>query len=664
MGFPHHASLLRDIVIYSLDVKHDSNALFFANLLRSVDPTDQGAFYLALCYYHQGRYRAAMDTLEGHDASNCLKLRGDVARRLKLYAEANDCYQRLEKAVAKDDECLFKRQLVTDEAGTLYNQGHNYVKMGRTDEAKDCLTRCLSVNPFMWSAFELLCNMGQGPAPSSVFKSEVAESIYRRRMQTSTLDGAEKSVQPTQLKQPAVVKLPPPPAAVLTSKGRGSRLPIAKPPLPLKKARVVENQVTNRPKTRNIPRFQAPIVLVGKKRVHDAQNEVPVSKRVARTQPEAPPSEPSSNTPSHSESVIHHVMDILVKMGDAYLALSNFRCKEAIAAFTSLPEPYRQSPWVLANLGRAYYEQQSYKMAIDSFKQVLAIDQHHHEHQVYHSVALWVLQSLNDAIFLGTRLLHADPYSPEAYCAMANAFDLKKDYDQAIWFLKRAIEIDSDFVYAHSLLGHEYERKKDTKAALQCFQRALTLDPRHYSAMYGLGIIYHYQSNFNMAALHLQRASELNPNNADMIGHLALVFQKKGELTTAVNHYDQAIAVNKKHLHSLYHLGVIYYQKGRYSDSKYLANLASQIAPDEHLVFLLLAHLATVENKRHDAIKHYSRVVVLDKQNAHSYMAEMEHALEKMRQGNGRAAFEKWYMDTVASDRTHTSRNLIYQDSV
>jgi anaphase-promoting complex subunit 3 len=247
---------------------------------------------------------------------------------------------------------------------------------------------------------------------------------------------------------------------------------------------------------------------------------------------------------------------------------------------------------------------------------------------------------------------------------MANAFDLKKDYDQAIWFLKRAIEIDSDFVYAHSLLGHEYERKKDTKAALQCFQRALTLDPRHYSAMYGLGIIYHYQSNFNMAALHLQRASELNPNNADMIGHLALVFQKKGELTTAVNHYDQAIAVNKKHLHSLYHLGVIYYQKGRYSDSKYLANLASQIAPDEHLVFLLLAHLATVENKRHDAIKHYSRVVVLDKQNAHSYMAEMEHALEKMRQGNGRAAFEKWYMDTVASDRTHTSRNLIYQDSV
>ena len=54
-------------------------------------------------------------------------------------------------------------------------------------------------------------------------------------------------------------------------------------------------------------------------------------------------------------------MQLLQEIGHAYLALSQFECGRAVQLFSELPQRHYQTGWVLAQLGRAYFEQDDYK---------------------------------------------------------------------------------------------------------------------------------------------------------------------------------------------------------------------------------------------------------------------------------------------------------------
>lgn len=85
---------------------------------------------------------------------------------------------------------------------------------------------------------------------------------------------------------------------------------------------------------------------------------------------------------------------------------------------------------------------------------------------------------------LGKELKDSNHHSPQAWCALGNAYSLRNENDQAIKCFQRAIQLDDRFAYAHTLSGHEYKGLDEYDKALTEYRTALSIDDRHYPAWY------------------------------------------------------------------------------------------------------------------------------------------------------------------------------------
>ena len=80
---------------------------------------------------------------------------------------------------------IFKQKSLDDVVGeygdaaafALMLLGQVYMQTERKTKAIEALNRALKLNPFMWSAFELLCRLGEKPDADHVFQLDGLESF-------------------------------------------------------------------------------------------------------------------------------------------------------------------------------------------------------------------------------------------------------------------------------------------------------------------------------------------------------------------------------------------------------------------------------------------------------------------------------------------------------
>ena len=70
-----------------------------------------------------------------------------------------------------------------------------------------------------------------------------------------------------------------------------------------------------------------------------------------------------SPDPSKQEEGVRLLLDLFRRIGSGYFALSQYRSQDALQLYSALPKPQQETPWVLAQMGRAYYEQAAYAEA-------------------------------------------------------------------------------------------------------------------------------------------------------------------------------------------------------------------------------------------------------------------------------------------------------------
>lgn len=106
--------------------------------------------------------------------------------------------------------------------------------------------------------------------------------------------------------------------------------------------------------------------------------------------------------------------NILKIMGMGYYALSRFQCDKALKAYTQLPHAQGQTPWVLGQMGRAYFEQGSYSQAERVFRTLRLMAPTRHRDMELYSTVLWHLDRQAELSFLAHELLDQSWNSPEA----------------------------------------------------------------------------------------------------------------------------------------------------------------------------------------------------------------------------------------------------------
>jgi anaphase-promoting complex subunit 3 len=217
------------------------------------------------------------------------------------------------------------------------------------------------------------------------------------------------------------------------------------------------------------------------------------------------------------EEALKFLMEMFRKLGSGYFALSQFRCLEALQFYSSLPRAQQDTPWVMAQMGRAHYEQAAYAEAEVYYKRIRQVAPTRFKDIEIYSTILWHLKRESELAFLAHELIDASWLSPQAWCAIGNSWSLVRDHEQALRAFKRATQLDPKFAYAFTLQGHEHVANEEYDKALTAYRQGMAADKRHYNAWYGVGRVYEKLGNYDKALHHFAAASKINPTNAVLI---------------------------------------------------------------------------------------------------------------------------------------------------
>ncbi|XP_062894894.1 cell division cycle protein 27 homolog [Mobula hypostoma] len=154
------------------------DAVFLAERLYAEVCSEDALFLLATCYYRSGRAYKAYRLLKTHSCTTpqCKYLLARCCIDVNKLAESEQILAGgiLNKQKRHDD--------ITTEFGdsacfSLSLLGHIYCKTDRMAKGADCYQKSLSLNPFLWTPFESLCEIGEKPDPDKIFKSISLQSF-------------------------------------------------------------------------------------------------------------------------------------------------------------------------------------------------------------------------------------------------------------------------------------------------------------------------------------------------------------------------------------------------------------------------------------------------------------------------------------------------------
>ncbi|WEW57843.1 anaphase-promoting complex subunit cdc27 [Emydomyces testavorans] len=321
-----------------------------------------------------------------------------------------------------------------------------------------------------------------------------------------------------------------------------------------------------------------------------------------------------STAPDKSKEIeaLSWTLELFAKLAGGFNALSNYRCQEAIQIFNSLPQSQRETPWVLSQLGRAYYEQAQYSEADKYFIRVRTIAPHNLEDMEIYSTVLWHLKNAVELAYLAHELMEIDRLSPQAWCAIGNSFSLEGDHDQALKCFQRATQLEPRFAYAFTLQGHEYLSNEEHDKAMDAYRHAVGADSRHYNAWYGLGSVYEKMGKLKFAEQHYRTASNINPTNVVLICCIGLVLERMGNQKGALLLYSQGCSLSPQSIVPRLRKARTLLKLQEFKQAHTELKILKDIAPDEPNVHYLLGKFYRVMNDKGNAIKHFTTALNLD----------------------------------------------------
>lgn len=233
------------------------------------------------------------------------------------------------------------------------------------------------------------------------------------------------------------------------------------------------------------------------------------------------------------------LLDLLLKIGSGYRHLSRYDSVKALEAFATVPTAQRESPWVLAQIGKAYYERTQYAEAELAFAKIREKAPSYLEGMEVYSNTLWQLKQEVTLGHLAHTLMDQDRLSPQAWCALGNASSLDRQHDDAVKCFTRATQLDPKFAYAFTLQGHEHVANEEFDKAMAAYRNAISADNRHYNGWYGLGNVYERLGKYEVAEKHYRAAAQINQNNAMILVRIGLVSRTcVSSFTISITNFD------------------------------------------------------------------------------------------------------------------------------
>ncbi|KAK3995948.1 hypothetical protein QBC44DRAFT_339677 [Cladorrhinum sp. PSN332] len=328
--------------------------------------------------------------------------------------------------------------------------------------------------------------------------------------------------------------------------------------------------------------------------------------------------------PVKIDEALKWILELLKKMASGYLLSSRFEGQEAMSAFSSLPRSQQDTPWVLARMGRAQYEQANYVEAEKYFKRLRIIAPTRHEDMEVYSTILWHLRKETDLSFLAHQLIDAVWDSPQAWCALGNAWSLACDHEQALKCFKRAIQLHPKFAYAYTLQGHEHVENEEYDKAVTAYRQAIAADKRHYNAYYGIGKVCEKLGNYDNALQHYKAALVIHPTHAVLICCMGTVLQRQKNIGLALPFFNKAVELAPRAPEIRHKKARALMATGQLEAARDELMVLRDLAPDKAQVHFLLGRLCKMLDDSKGAVRHFTIALSLDPKASSQIKQEIE----------------------------------------
>lgn len=344
----------------------------------------------------------------------------------------------------------------------------------------------------------------------------------------------------------------------------------------------------------------------------DVDHREPTSRSWAQPTNNIPTQKQSQSSSLKDEESVKILLDLFKAIGSGYFALSQYQCMEALHIYKILPRAQQDTPWVMAQIGRAYYEQAAYSDAEECYKKIRLMAPTRFEDMEIYSTILWHLKRETDLAFLAHELVDSSWQSPQAWCALGNSWSLARDHEQALRCFKRATQLDPKFAYAFTLQGHEHVANEEYDKALVSYRHGMAADKRHYNAWYGVGRVYEKLGNYDKASAHFASASMINPTNAVLICCIGTVLEKQKRPRDALAYFTRATEVAPTSKLTRFKKARALMQLGESQAALKELMYLKDIAPDEAMVHFLLGRLYKGMREKGAAVRHFTIALNLD----------------------------------------------------
>ncbi|KAK4448576.1 protein bima [Podospora aff. communis PSN243] len=340
--------------------------------------------------------------------------------------------------------------------------------------------------------------------------------------------------------------------------------------------------------------------------------------------PQIQPPKPVESESVKVDEALKWILELLKKMASGYLSASQFKCQEALNTYTSLPRSHQDTPWVLAQMGRAHYEQANYAEAEKFFRRLRVQAPTRHEDMEVYSTVLWLLRKETDLSFLAHELVDAAWDSPQAWCALGNAWSLACDHEQALRCFKRAIQLHPNFAYAYTLQGHEHFENEEYDKALTSYRHAISADKRHYNAYYGIGKVYEKLGNYDKALSHYNAALMIHPKHAVLNCCIGTVLQRQKHIVQALTYFSKAVELAPKAPDVRLRKARALLATGQLKLAQQELLVLKDLAPDKAQVHYLLGKMAKAVHDKKSAVRHFTIALSLDPKASPEIKGEIE----------------------------------------
>lgn len=380
-----------------------------------------------------------------------------------------------------------------------------------------------------------------------------------------------------------------------------------------KEGRELKKAKTTAPKGRSANAFNVGRVVSGNRKHGDPMDvDAKEPRPVSNSAINAVNHKPVVNEKVKELEGLQWLLDLFLKLGTGYFMLSHYQCQDALRMFNSITTSQRETPWVLAQIGRAHYEQASYLEAEKTFSRIKTMAPSRLEDTEVYSTTLWHLKNEIDLAFLAHEIVEIDRNSPQAWCAVGNSFSLQRDHDQALKCFKRATQLDPKFAYAYTLQGHEYTANEEYDKALAAYRSSISAERRHYNAWYGLGKVFERQGKYKEAEEHYRTAAQINPTNAVLVCCIGMVLEKMKNPKAALVQYAKACDLSEKSALCRFKKARVLMTLHEYERALADLKVLKDIAPDEANVHFLLGRVYKVLKQKGSAIRHFTMALNLD----------------------------------------------------